>query len=145
MNLSIREAIKSDCLTLLEWRNDPSVSMNSFNSDKINRAEHEAWFEEKLLNANSFIFIAELEGNECGMVRYDILEDNSAKVSIIVAPSYQGKGLGSLLLLESEKKLLVSSKVRLIKAEVKEDNIASQKIFIKSDYIKKDNGFEKEV
>lgn len=125
----LREATEKDMDLLLEWANENGVRAASFCSRPITREEHEKWFE-KVLNSNhTFQFIYEKKGLPVGQIRLET-EQQSAIISYSIAKEYRGKGYGKRMveMLEREVHRNHPDIVEL-QAFVKENNIASQKVF----------------
>jgi RimJ/RimL family protein N-acetyltransferase len=129
-HLKIRYATLEDTEQLFKWANDPIVRLNAINQHQISLNEHLAWFNAQLDSKNSFIYIFSFINMDCGLVRFN-LEDNAAKISYLVDKDFRGLGLGKILLQMSMKRLTSDvSQVKTFVAEVKENNIASHKVFL---------------
>ncbi len=138
MILEIRRINEGDSELILEWRNHNSVQQNSFNNKLIAMEEHRKWFDIKLKDNNCFMYMVENEKLPCAIVRYDVcLEKKEAVVSITVAPTFQGRGIGAKALDVTEENLHKVTNVDKIIAKVYSDNIPSLKIFKKSNYVEK--------
>lgn len=127
--LRVRRAIESDCVLFWHWANDAEVRKNAFNSDPIPWKHHQEWFENKLKDPYTTIYVIETDHGPVGQVRF---EKTSAEyvISYSVGRAYRGMGLGKkvlMLAIESFRK----SQAVLLRAEVKVDNIASGKIFLR--------------
>ena len=110
---------------MYELRNDPLVRAGSFHTEEIPYEQHQKWYEQKRKNENCRIYILEDAGAPVGQVRADRDErGESAEISYAIAERARGKGYASWMLAAAEKQL----------AEVKNDNIASQKVFQKLGY-----------
>lgn len=132
--LLIRTASPDDVRRLFEWRNHPSIRSVSTNSDPIDWDAHESWFLQVMQDPNRIIYIAELQQQAVGVIRYDLDED-TAEVSIYLAPEQKGKGLGTQLLLGAENQLLRERPgVRCLRAKVLESNKHSHKLFKRCGY-----------
>jgi len=95
--LKLRRANMNDSKMLLDWRNDPQIRANSFNSNKITLEEHCAWFERKLMDKHCIFWIAEDSNHEpVGQIRFD-REDDKAVISVSVAPSMMNMGIGTAM------------------------------------------------
>lgn len=140
--LFFRKANKKDAELLLRWRNDPIVRKFSFSQHKINLNEHRAWFKKILKNPRCHLYIIlNLANEEIGTVRFDE-KDDQAEINIVLAPEFRGRGYGNeVILLSSRSFLAAHPEVSKIVAQVKEENIASVRAFLKSGYkeVKKKN------
>jgi RimJ/RimL family protein N-acetyltransferase len=75
--------------------------------------------------------------HQTGVLRVDNIKSNELEISIIISPSYSGKGLAKRALKEIESLTLV----RTLKAIIHNDNISSKGLFIQSGYtLSKQNG-----
>lgn len=97
MIIELRPATMDDCLLLFQWANDSEVRKNSFHSEEIKLAEHEAWFNNKLNSEYSKILIACDQEKLIGQLRLDI-EENIGYISYSVDQLYRGHGYGTLML-----------------------------------------------
>lgn len=134
----LREAKIEDAHFIFEVRNDEWSRKNSINKDLIDYNTHIRWYTNKLNDINSHIYIL-TDGNEdFGHIVLDKQEnkDNRVKISYCIAPQYRNKGYGTRLLMLAEKKVKDEMGYVLLHAEVINENIISQKIFVKLNYKK---------
>jgi len=129
-----RKAEEKDMMQVFEWANDPLSRANSYFSEPIELQTHKTWFDKKLKDKNSFIYIAEVENKPAGMVRYDIGEENTV-VGILVGKHFRGKGLASDFLRDTAK-LYFKENQKTVLAYIKKENMASVRSFEKADYKK---------
>ena len=118
--------------TIWEWRNDPITRKMSINSEKVSWEEHTSWYEKILLDKCRKLYVGEEEGIPIGVVRFDKCDDdeNVYEVSINISPAYRKKGFGKQLLTHGIRKLLKEvENCKFIRAEVKKDNLSSNKLF----------------
>jgi UDP-2,4-diacetamido-2,4,6-trideoxy-beta-L-altropyranose hydrolase len=131
MDLNIRYANARDKELLFRWANDKSVRKQSFRQALVEASEHKKWFEEKLLDPHSFIFIADsASGSPLGQVRFDLdVSVKEALIDISIDSRMRGKGLGVKVLFKAmERCASVIPDLKFV-AEVREENLASQKLF----------------
>ena len=130
--LILRRAEKTDCENIFYWRNAEINRKYSLESSLIPFEEHITWFEKTLMNPNIIVLIGESNGQEIGVLRYDLDED-SAKVSIYLVPGKHGRGYGTKLL-QSGRNWLKDRhpRIRTILAKVLLENQASLKAFHKA-------------
>jgi RimJ/RimL family protein N-acetyltransferase len=121
-SITLRPAVMEDAKTLLEWRNDASTRSSSHNSGLVKMDEHVAWLSATLNNPNRKLFVAEEKGQSIGTVRADLSEGVN-ELSWTVAPSFRGRGLAKTMV-----SILANRIDGPIRAEVKENNIASIKV-----------------
>lgn len=129
LNCHLRKAQWEDMDMLFHWANDREVRENSFSMKPITYEEHVAWFKKKL-GGESQIYILEQEDEGIGTLRLDF-EGNEATISYSVAAEHRKKGYGTVLIRLAEENV---SHGTLMKAYVKKENEASNKIFQKLGY-----------
>ena len=133
--LHLRPADAQDCRFLYDLRNDPLVRTSSFHTEEIPYEQHQKWYEQKRKNENCRIYILEDAGAPVGQVRADRDErGESAEISYAIAEWARGNGYASWMLAAAEEQLSEKGFCRELLAEVKNDNIASQKVFQKLGY-----------
>jgi UDP-2,4-diacetamido-2,4,6-trideoxy-beta-L-altropyranose hydrolase len=142
-SLSLRPATSDDCHIYWEWANDPTVREQAFSQEFIPYAKHIVWFQNKLSNPDSFLFVW-LLGNrtKIGQVRFDC-ENSEALIDISIDKKYRGYGLGNVILIKSIYHMLLIRKDIKFKACVLKNNIVSQKIFTDIGFIKKNESIYK--
>ena len=132
----VRKIIKQDLLDLWLWRNDKKSIFFSKNQTKITFESHKKWFKKNLTNNRVKFYLGYLieknEKKKIGVVRFDI-KNKYALVSINLNPIMRSKGLSYTLLAAAIKKFLRFKKTKLI-AEIKNNNLASIKCFLKSNF-----------
>ena len=131
--LILRKVRLDDKDLLHSWSNDPVTRKHSFNSDSIPYEAHEKWFANTLSSDSRLQFILEKSGVPIGQIRLDI-EDEIGEIGYSIAPEYRGNGYGNVIcnmLIEYSRKYL---SIKKIIAQVKTDNIASKKCFIKNGF-----------
>lgn len=133
--LELRRATSLDSDDILEWRNDPITRMNSVNSKKISKSEHEKWFDKKLSSMDTDIYIGYINDKKIGVVRIEKQDNDVAEVNININPSERGKGYGAYLLAKGVAEGF--NKYIVLTAKVKKVNIPSIKIFEKVGFYKK--------
>lgn len=134
--INIRKALSQDLIKILELSNDPAVRESSFNSSVIDLETHSSWFHKKLSDENYLILIAESQNEIAGQVKFDFSSGISAVVGISISETFRGKGLGREILLNAINFLKKqNTQINQILALVKEENLASQKMFEKSGFV----------
>ncbi|MCR5177212.1 MAG: GNAT family N-acetyltransferase [Anaerovibrio sp.] len=128
-SLYLRVADENDKLLLFEWSNDPEVRKNSFNTDSISLPEHEQWLKNALADGNTLIYILMEKDIPVGQVR--LVHGDCWQVNYSIAAGCRGKGYGKRIIHMAENELIQAghAKERLY-AEVRPDNVASQRIFL---------------
>jgi len=127
--LRARPASFDDEALLLEWANDPVTRGNAFTEGTITSAEHHAWLENRLADADGCrLFIVETsEGVPIGQVRFDRLP-GGWRLSYALAPAFRGRRLGRPLLEVAMGALASCEPAGTLFAEVKPANAPSQRV-----------------
>ena len=133
MELSLRLARDEDKSDVYSWRNHPEVRRWSFHSDPISWEEHEAWWTKILRCSEVRMYIGQQAGNKIGMIRFDHRE-GPVRVSVMLNPDFMGRKLGRRLIALGVEAFWRQEGLRPILAEIKPDNIASQKAFEKAGF-----------
>ena len=130
----IRRLCNQDCRDVYDWRNDATTRQMSLNGDVLDYDDHMTWFAMMLSSDINVGLIGEINSEKIGIVHFR--EDHEVTfVSINLNPSFRGKRLSSEFLSKSlEVYLTKRQSVTQFLAEIKCDNIKSEKIF-------KDNNF----
>lgn len=126
--LKVRVATKKDKRLIFDWINDSITRENSINKAEISWEEHSLWFDKKIKNKDSQIFIFFTTDN-IGMIRVDKNELVS-NISYNVNPFYRGQGYGGRMI----NWLISQSQFKNLTAEVMSGNLASHKIFLNNDF-----------
>ena len=126
-NLICRKATLADIKIYYRWTNDPKVRKNSFNTKVIAWKTHKNWFQKKLKDKNSVLYIFKKNNDPLGQVRFD-REKRQVKISYSIDRKFRNKGYGKKILTQSIKKYKSKFKITLI-GLVKSKNIGSIKIF----------------
>ncbi len=131
--------------TIVEMRSNPKVYQYFKNPHKITRNEHIKWYESIYLNTSTYIsWISYFEDVPMGLFQIKRIDDDSAEISYLLKPEYQGKGFASEVVCEIEKWSHLKWGVSYVVAEVREDNRESLHFIKKMGYTldKKDGQFE---
>jgi RimJ/RimL family protein N-acetyltransferase len=130
--ISIRNVKKSDKNLLFEWSNDEITRKNSYQNKKISYENHEKWFSSKLVDKNATYYICEVDNVPAGLIRFD-KEENHTVIGITLAKEFRGKKIASNFIQLGCNSYL-NKNLQPILAFIKKDNLASQKVFQKSDF-----------
>lgn len=133
--IQVRDATPDDAGDLLEWRNDPITRKMSFDSAKVSRQAHLAWFSRTLKSQDRYLFIGEYAGMKIGMCRLDFNTAHSqAEISINMNPDCRGQGLAAAFLITAIQRYQRNNNVAIL-ARTKACNLASQKAFKKAGFM----------
>lgn len=135
MSLYLRRATMEDMDLLFKWANNPDVRKNAFNTEPIPYENHVAWFNKMMLNNSVIQYILCENDIELGQIRLNI-ENETAVIDYSIDEVFRGKGLGTKMLTMIEE-IIVSEKIPVFTliGQVKYENKASAKAFIKNGYI----------
>jgi RimJ/RimL family protein N-acetyltransferase len=132
----IQKIKKKDSLDIWLWRNNKKSIFFSKNKKKITLETHNKWFKKNLKNKKIKLYIGSLvkknEKKKVGIIKFNI-KSKYALISINLNPVMRGKGLSYILLAAGIKKFLKFKKIKLI-AEIKKNNFASIKCFLKNGF-----------
>jgi RimJ/RimL family protein N-acetyltransferase len=132
--INLRKAEIADANDIFEWRNHPEIRKSSFDSETISWNDHEKWFKKKLKDHSTAIYVAYHIENKIGSVRFEN-KGEMIKISVILNPDYIGKGFGpKIIKLGVEKFINEKNPKKAFIAEIKKENIASQKAFTKAGF-----------
>lgn len=129
--ITLRRATNEDCTLLFKWVNDTQVRKNAFSSNSIDLESHIKWYENKINDKKTSIFIVLKDNIEVGQIRIDIKDDRGF-IDYSIAENYRGQGIGTQIL---QLIKLEITNVDLI-GYVRRENIASIKAFEKTGYEK---------
>ena len=133
--LLLRKIVDSDKELIFDWANDKTTRENSFNPQIIDFETHSAWFDKKIKDENALYFIGEINSQPVGIVRFDKENENSALVGISIDKNFRGRGLSTALLQQACAEYFKLTEQKNIIAQIKEDNIASIKSFLKAGFV----------
>ena len=66
--MKLRTATITETKLLFDWANESCIRNNDINTNQIIWDDHIAWFEKKLENKNSFIFIVDIDVTPIGQI-----------------------------------------------------------------------------
>ena len=104
----------------------------SFNSDKkISFSTHEIWFQERLEDNNTFIWIIEENKNKSiGQIRFQYSKEKYFDIDIYIIDKFRKLGIASIVLKNAEN----ISNVKPLRATVKKNNYSSYLFFNRNGY-----------
>lgn len=124
-----RNATLNDVLLYFDWANDTSVRKNAINEEPILLEDHKRWFQKKITDSSSYLFVLEVNNIPVGQIRFDKNKQGYFEIDYSVATTYRGNKFGNLLVKKGvEKMVSLEGKVTFL-AKVKQENIASKKVF----------------
>ncbi len=129
--LKIRHAKDSDMENVYKLSNDDIVRMNSIHKEHIKWEEHIKWFSEKLNSPNVIFYILEFMNKFAGYAHIDLEKNNQWIITIHISSQFRNNGLGAKFL----NYICQNNSDKIIVSYIKKDNIASQRIFEKNNFI----------
>lgn len=126
--ITLRRAGSDDAALLLEWRNDPDAVRFSVTGRPVSREDHERWFATRRDDPQVHLWIAEEHGAPVAQVRVDV-DESTGVVSVAVAPSHRGRGIGSEVLRAMAICIAEDERVHVLRALVHPDNTPSVRAF----------------
>lgn len=142
MGAYLRKATINDLDLLFEWVNDSAVRDNSFSTAKITYEEHQKWYQALLADDFCHQYIYLYDEEAVGQIRVTIVgETGEIGYSIRADKRNMGHGKQMLRLLFEQMKTDYPNVKKLV-ANVKPENIASQKVFTDLGYIETCRQFE---
>ena len=141
--LKVRQAVKSDMEQFLAWHNDPVVLANSLTESRIEMANHQRWYLQKLASADCGLYVVEYDSEPAGQFRFDS-DGSEATINYSLAAVFRGRGLAT----ESMMRAIAAfhndhAQVTSLVAFVKPDNVASCRVFEKLHF--ELDGFDKDL
>ena len=95
---------------------------------EVSSAEHQRWLSARLADPGTHLWIAELAGDAVGQVRVDVAA-GSGTVSVAIAPSRRGRGVGSAVLRAMVLEMERQGDARNLRALAHADNVGSIRAF----------------
>jgi len=143
IDLVLREATYNDIKLYFDWANDPLVRKNAINQNPIDWENHQSWFERKVTDKNTALFILEYKNTPIGQIRFDINLKKIAYIDYSISTTFRGKGIGAYIISMGIQKCSKKTKdIQAYQALVKPSNIASCIVFEKNDFQKKESIIE---
>ena len=96
LNASLRPVRASDLMTTFHWANDAELRAQSFNTDPIPLEKHSAWFNSKMNDPSTILYIFEYKNIPIGQIRFDV--GSEAAISYSVDRTFRGRSWGQCML-----------------------------------------------
>lgn len=125
--LRLLPAQQADAAIYFDWVNEPEVRRQSLNSELITWKSHQAWFQSRLADPDSRLYMLYAGILPVGQIRFD-MEGAEACIDYSLDPVVRGRHWASKLVTMGAHMLQNSLPV-LIRADVKEGNQASCAVF----------------
>jgi UDP-2,4-diacetamido-2,4,6-trideoxy-beta-L-altropyranose hydrolase len=132
VSLTLRAAGSYDVDLYFEWANEEDVRLNSINGDLITYDRHIKWFNAKLAESDSKLFVLDLLNRPVGQIRINLNADDYWVVGFSIEKKYRGMGFGKQII----KVLLERYPDFKFLAYVKTSNVASKKAFQSNNFVR---------
>ncbi len=130
----LRRTLPEDMLPFFKWANDTAVRQFSFNCSWIPYEDHRRWFSQKQKEAGVFFYTFILKGLPVGNIRLQEAEEGYV-ISIAFDALIRGRGWGASLLGKAVEQFRKEEGIEdAVIGEVKQDNVASVKMFQKAGF-----------
>ncbi len=133
LSIRLRKAGPRDMKFLWRLRNQKEVVKQSLSCRKVPLPEHKRWFESRVNDFHTDLFLVLLGKNEIGQVRFDVKKGHSI-ANISISNKFSGNGYGAKSLKLATAKHLKSGKTKKIVAFIKKDNQPSVACFEEAGY-----------
>lgn len=131
LDVDVRLAVADDALLVWPWRNNEETRRYFFDPSPVSLETHLGWWDQSLSDPQRVLLLGRLDGKEVGVIRYDLIDERQAKVSIYLNPEMTGLGLGEYLLRTGQHWLLQNHpEIDTVAAEIMPENIASRHAFL---------------
>lgn len=138
MDIRKAENTKNDCDLVFSLSNDSLVRVNSFSTKPIEYDSHCNWYKRTVSDNNTLFFLVFDNNDFVGQIRFNREAENSKSciISLSITEPFRGKHISSDFLMLGINELHCSwIKIHYIIAEVKKENVSSNKLFEKNGFI----------
>ena len=126
-DLYLRPAKEKDVCIYYDWANDPVVRQNALNPKTISLNTHLEWFESRMAESHTHMFVLMAKDLPVGQVRFE-LQNKEAEIHYSLDELVRGRGWG-IYLVNIGVETLHNISRPVINARVKNGNKASLSIF----------------
>ena len=134
--ITLRKATIDDMELTFNWRNAPENYKCFISREGVDKHTHIEWFNKILNDDKRYLLIAEIDRKPVGVLRYDIINDDSAEISIHLKPGITGKGIGTEIIVTGSTWLKhYAPYIKNVIANIIPTNIPSQKAFAKAGFL----------
>lgn len=135
--VTLRPCTLTDAKQLFDWRNHPQIVSLSTFRETVEWDSHQSWLKRCLSRPGNYrIFMIVDEETDIGMVRFERINENVARVSVYLSPSRAGQGLGVSAIKTGTRRIFsLWPELRRIDAYVREENLRGARAFKKAGYL----------
>lgn len=134
--VAVRPARADDADAVLRWRNDPLTRAMSRTPDAVGPEAHAAFWERVLTDPELKFLIGEIDGRPFGVSAFEKV-DGEWEASLHIDPAQRGVGLAAPLI-RAGIRAAFDHRAPLLRAEIKEDNAASLRVFEANGFTRND-------
>lgn len=128
-DLEVRRAAAHNAVTYFAWANDPTVRATAVQPIAIDWITHAAWFERRLADPDSYLYLFEWAGCLVGQVRIQFT-GTVGTISYSLDAAWRGKKLGFKMLRRAMAELRRERQgAWTLAGVIRTDNLASVRIF----------------
>ncbi|MDA8875940.1 UDP-2,4-diacetamido-2,4,6-trideoxy-beta-L-altropyranose hydrolase [Akkermansiaceae bacterium] len=139
----IRETHLGDADFLIELANEPSVRNAGEHPQIIQRPEHIEWLTRHLESQQTELYIVEIDGvGPVGQIRFHSRELDAWEIGVSLTPSQRMNGLAKAALMMAMNLMTNQKRVQSWIAEIRNENIPSQKLFARLGFCLSEKGPE---
>jgi UDP-2,4-diacetamido-2,4,6-trideoxy-beta-L-altropyranose hydrolase len=129
--IQLCKATHEDLKLYFNWANDTETRQNSFCNEPITLETHTIWYNKKIKDPHSALYILWASNVPLGNIRFDI-KNGAAILSYSISKEFRNRGLGSKILEEGIRKIKIDhSDISVINGYIHQKNLASIKSFLK--------------
>lgn len=136
----LRPADSADAYLLWRWANDAATRAQSFQQEPIPWDDHRRWLAGRLDSKSCRIFILVWKTIPVGVIRYDRIEEGTARISFAVDRDFRGRGFGLQLIEMSRAAAARDLAVDSFEADTLPGNAASQAVFRRAGFTEEPTG-----
>lgn len=129
--IELKLATIKDKEITFEWQSDKNIRQYFKQPTTPTKTEHCSWFDNNLADPASSLYIIHYNKVPVGTLRLDEQSQDEYEISILIAPSAQGKGIA----LNALNKIPRLKENGLFFADIHQDNINSIKVFKKAGFV----------
>lgn len=130
---TLRRVTADDMDQLFMWANDVDVRNNAYENKPIAYERHISWFNMKLYDRKSYMYIYEEGCTPIGQIRFD-LEGTTLEVDVSIDKEHRGCGHGTHIIRYGTLRALNDARASYAVAYVLQQNSASLRAFIAAGY-----------
>lgn len=132
----VKSLVLEDVDVLFKLRNLPDIVSLSASQKVVSYKEHVKWLHNSLLNKNKFMFLIFVKNDAAGFVSFEKEIVSRYTISLYLTKNYRGEGIGKQSYFEALSYLPIGPK--FIVAKVRKDNVGSQRFFLNSGFVTKE-------